>query len=261
MMPTALGFWVPWIPQAMLQRWPFCWWVGVVLDHYSRAVLATKVYPRQPSAEEVCGLLGRAVRRAGKRPRHLVTDQGPQFADACLGWCKRRGVRPRFGAVGKHGSITVIERFIRSLKKRGPAVASASAAVCDRDDCRGRRLRPLVQRRATASGPRWRHPERAAAPSHASAQIPSYRDPSALSIAEGISETLSQDDRAGRPEGRSHGQPRSFARRGPLEGRLGKGTYDANGRQARGVSAIASARAIADCVLLTIAGLARTGGR
>ncbi len=114
--PTALGCWVPWIPQAMLQCWPFCWWVGVVLDHYSRAVLATRVFSKQPSGEEVCKLLGRAVRRAGKAPKHLVTDQGPQFGEAYLAWCKRRGIRTRFGAVGKHGSIAVIERFIRSLK-------------------------------------------------------------------------------------------------------------------------------------------------
>jgi transposase InsO family protein len=31
-------------------------------------------------------------------------------------WCERRGVSPRFGAVGEHGSIAVIERFFRSLK-------------------------------------------------------------------------------------------------------------------------------------------------
>jgi len=30
--------------------------------------------------------------------------------------CKRRGIRPRFAAIGKHGSITVVERFIRSMK-------------------------------------------------------------------------------------------------------------------------------------------------
>ncbi|MFC1492204.1 integrase core domain-containing protein [Nitrospinota bacterium] len=33
-----------------------------------------------------------------------------------MGWCDRLGIKPRFGAVGKRGSIAVIERFIRSLK-------------------------------------------------------------------------------------------------------------------------------------------------
>jgi hypothetical protein len=32
---------------------------------------------------------------------------------------RRRGIRPRFGAVGKHGSIAIVERFIRSMKEEG----------------------------------------------------------------------------------------------------------------------------------------------
>ena len=31
-------------------------------------------------------------------------------------WCQRKGIRPRYGAVGKHGSIAVVERAIRTLK-------------------------------------------------------------------------------------------------------------------------------------------------
>jgi len=31
-------------------------------------------------------------------------------------WCRRRGIRLRYGAVGKHGSIAIVERFIRSIK-------------------------------------------------------------------------------------------------------------------------------------------------
>jgi hypothetical protein len=49
-----------------------------------------------------------------------VCDKGPQFwRGGFKRWCKRRGIRPRFGAVGKHGSIAVIERFIRSMKEEG----------------------------------------------------------------------------------------------------------------------------------------------
>ena len=32
-------------------------------------------------------------------------------------WCQRRGIRPRFGAVGQHGSIAVVERFILTMKQ------------------------------------------------------------------------------------------------------------------------------------------------
>ncbi len=31
-------------------------------------------------------------------------------------WCRTRSIRPRFGAVGEHGSIAIVERFIRSMK-------------------------------------------------------------------------------------------------------------------------------------------------
>jgi hypothetical protein len=33
-----------------------------------------------------------------------------------MAWCERRRIRPRFGALGKHGSIAVIKRFMRSMK-------------------------------------------------------------------------------------------------------------------------------------------------
>ena len=37
---------------------------------------------------------------------------GKTFKD----WCRSKGIKPRYGAVGKHGSIAVVERAIRTLK-------------------------------------------------------------------------------------------------------------------------------------------------
>ena len=34
--PISGGFWTPWIPTAIAQRWPVCWWVLNVIDHFSR---------------------------------------------------------------------------------------------------------------------------------------------------------------------------------------------------------------------------------
>ena len=34
-------------------------------------------------------------------------------------WCKRKNVKPRYGAVGRYGSVSVIERFIKSMKNEG----------------------------------------------------------------------------------------------------------------------------------------------
>ncbi len=48
----------------------------------------------------------------------LVGDKGSQFwptAGYKL-WCRRKGIRPRFGAVGRCGSIAVLERWIKTLK-------------------------------------------------------------------------------------------------------------------------------------------------
>jgi len=45
----------------------------------------------------------------------------PEFAQFdCRGfrnWCRHKGIKPpRYGAVGKHGSIAVVERFILTMK-------------------------------------------------------------------------------------------------------------------------------------------------
>src|SRR6266581_1300428 len=63
------------------------------------------------------GFLKGLFRRAGMKPRHLVSDQGSQFtAREFKRWCRRRGIRQQFGAIGKYGSLAVIERCIRSIK-------------------------------------------------------------------------------------------------------------------------------------------------
>jgi transposase InsO family protein len=75
------------------------------------------VFEQQPSSVEARAFLGRAIRSAGAAPRHLITDHGSQFIDEAFGrWCARRRIRQRFGAVGKYGSIAVVERFLRSMK-------------------------------------------------------------------------------------------------------------------------------------------------
>jgi len=118
-MPTLGGFWVPWLPNAMLEHWPFGWHIAVVLDHFSRAVVCARAFASKPGAGDVCGLLDEAVVCAGEPPRHIVTDQGSQFQSDYLQWCERRGAEPRFGAVGNKGSIAIIERFMRTLKSEG----------------------------------------------------------------------------------------------------------------------------------------------
>src|SRR6266571_5341168 len=115
--PTALGFWTSWVPFALPQVWPFCWWVGVVIDHCSRRTMGFAIYRGQPSAKAVRRFLEQLIAEVGQPPRYLVSDQGRQFvAREFRRWCRRRGIRQRFGAIGQYGSLAVIERCIRTIK-------------------------------------------------------------------------------------------------------------------------------------------------
>ena len=115
--PTSAGFWVPWLPFAKFQRWPFCWWMAIIVDHTSRLVVGLAVFKRRPTSFQVHAFLGTAIRRSGSRPEYIIADKGKEFyCTSFKDWCRRRGIRPRYGAVGEHGSIAIIERFIRSLK-------------------------------------------------------------------------------------------------------------------------------------------------
>jgi transposase InsO family protein len=125
--PTALGFWIPWLPFAIGQHWPFCYWVVAVLDHFSRKCLMAHASRSQPSTDDVTNVLDTAIAIAGKAPKYIVSDQGPQFRDDYELWCLATGIKPRFGAIGQHGSIAILERFILSLK----------------DECTRRMLVPL----------------------------------------------------------------------------------------------------------------------
>ncbi|MBU0753987.1 MAG: DDE-type integrase/transposase/recombinase [Planctomycetes bacterium] len=118
--PTSAGFWASWWPFTLLQAWPFCWWVAVVIDHFSRKVMGFAIFKRKPTSQEVRSFLDRVFSRSGKTPRHLIIDKdGIFFYSVFKRWCKRMKIRPRFGAVGKNGSIAIIERFFRSMKSEG----------------------------------------------------------------------------------------------------------------------------------------------
>ena len=115
--PTASGFWVPWLPFALPQCWPFCWWMAVVIDHHSRRAMGFAVFPKRPDSLSLRTFLGTTITRAKATPRHLICDKDSIFwCDVFKRWCKRKTIRVRYGAVGRHGSIAVIERFIRTLK-------------------------------------------------------------------------------------------------------------------------------------------------
>ncbi len=87
----------------------------VVLDVFSRMPLAWRVFPKEPAAVQVAALVEDVARGPGAK--HLVSDQGPQFtAPFFRDMMIRLGILTRFGAIGKSGSIALLERLWRSLK-------------------------------------------------------------------------------------------------------------------------------------------------
>ena len=51
--PLFGGFWTSWLPNAFIQRWPFCWWVAVVADYYSRRAMGLMIFRKQPTSRAV----------------------------------------------------------------------------------------------------------------------------------------------------------------------------------------------------------------
>ncbi len=104
--PTSAGFWASWLPFSLPQRWPFCWWVGVVLDHYSRRVMGITAFKALPTSAAVQGFLESTMDKAGVAPKYLISDKAKQFwCPEFKDWCDRKGITPRFGAVGKREAL------------------------------------------------------------------------------------------------------------------------------------------------------------
>src|ERR1035437_6182980 len=103
--------------------------VGVVFDAFSRIPLSARVFGKEPSSAEITRFVSRATRKRG-RPAHFVSDRGACFTGKVFRRrLERLGVKQRFGAIGRKGSIALIERLWRTLKDTlglrliGPLVA------------------------------------------------------------------------------------------------------------------------------------------
>ena len=115
--PTGGGYWIPWFPFALPQYWPFSWWLAVIVDHYSRRAMGIAVFSKPPTSQVIRAFVGSVITDANAIPDHLICDKGTVFwCNGFKRWCKNKAIRVRYGAVGKHGSVAVVERFIRTLK-------------------------------------------------------------------------------------------------------------------------------------------------
>jgi transposase InsO family protein len=116
--PTAIGMALSLPPFSLPQFWPFCWWALLVEDHFSRRIQGFTLFMSHPTSVQVRTFLGTLYAGPnGVKPKHLICDHGVQFfCGPFKAWCKLRGIKPRYGAVGRYGSLAVIERLIRTLK-------------------------------------------------------------------------------------------------------------------------------------------------
>ncbi len=115
--PVGGGFWTPRLPFALPQCWPFCWWLAVVVDHFSRRVIGFVSFSKRPNSLAVRTFIGKTAARIHATPKYLICDKDSIFwCMAFKRWCKRKAIRPRYGAIGRHGSIAVVERLIRTIK-------------------------------------------------------------------------------------------------------------------------------------------------
>ncbi len=93
--------------------WPT--YVLVAIDHYSRKVVCCSPL-EGPNAGWTIETLEQAIEIHGS-PKHIISDQEPIFtSDAFAEFVDNFNMKQRFGAVGKHGSIAVTERVIKTLK-------------------------------------------------------------------------------------------------------------------------------------------------
>ncbi len=116
--PTVLGgFWSAISPFSLPQRWPFCHWLAVAEDHFSRRLIGIDLFASEPSSKQITDFLNCVFDSIGAAPRHIISDKGGQFdCPAYRKWCRLRGIKWRYGAAGKKGSIAIIERLIRTIK-------------------------------------------------------------------------------------------------------------------------------------------------
>jgi transposase InsO family protein len=88
-------------------------WFLVVIDDYSRYLVAARQFDHDPSTGEVTSVLG-GLRR---RPRAILSDHGPQFREMWRRWCVEGGVEPLYAHPSYPQDKGKVERCIQNLNR------------------------------------------------------------------------------------------------------------------------------------------------
>ncbi|MFC1763267.1 DDE-type integrase/transposase/recombinase [Planctomycetota bacterium] len=118
--PKSIPAWYPNHVWSIDTTEVMCWglWpmhICVVIDHFSRKVM-TAVPLEGRNAGWINNALESAISKYGA-PKHIISDQGKVFiGDVFAEILDAYHIKQRLGAIGKHGSISVTERVIKTLK-------------------------------------------------------------------------------------------------------------------------------------------------
>lgn len=125
--PTNSGMHTLCKPHSLPQVWPYCWWCAVVIDHFSRKVMGIAAFHSPPKSADIVNMLNKIISGVGKKPKYFISDKGMQFYPPKSSkkpeehpyrkFLKSQGIKPRYGAIGKYGSIAIMERFMKTFKK------------------------------------------------------------------------------------------------------------------------------------------------
>ena len=89
------------------------YWFLVVIDDFSRYLVAARQFDHDPSTEEVTSVLGWLRRRPGA----ILSDHGPQFREMWRRWCAVHGVEPLYAHPSYPQDKGKVERCIQSLNR------------------------------------------------------------------------------------------------------------------------------------------------
>jgi transposase InsO family protein len=89
------------------------YWFLVVIDDYSRYLVAARQFDHDPTTDEVTSVLG-GLRR---RPRAVLSDHGPQFREGWRRWCVLNGVEPQYAHPSYPQDKGKVERCIQNLNR------------------------------------------------------------------------------------------------------------------------------------------------
>ena len=104
--PVGGGFWTSYFPFSVPPCWPFCWWIAVVFDQFSRRVLDFELFRQHPNAADICTFMDRITGRIRRTPKTLISDGEGQFvSDRLKGWCRDHDVEPRVDTWDRQGVL------------------------------------------------------------------------------------------------------------------------------------------------------------